>query len=282
MTANQLQNAANIESARHNAAVEEETAYHNREIENVEQERNRINQDWNTFQEEFSQRQQDWKEQYDAMYLEFQQANEERKRELESEMNEINRLSAEADATFKQKQTEYNEAMLALKAQADYEISRHNKELEGIQFLEWQTQDKWVEYQNWANIEHVGIEKEKLKQNWTKIENDQVINFEKLAREDVRLGLEREQFEWNKSYQEHLLMNQDLDLFLQEGRNKMQHELNKSEEFRNYASGVSQAAQALFQGVSLFTPKIGSKSNLKTLSQGVKYGKEIAEALLFK
>lgn len=109
MTSNQIANAANLEQARHNAATEEETVRHNKEVESIDRQKNEITKNYN-------ENQYNLQSQYNEKYLEYLNASDTRKAELESQLNGIKQMQADADAVYKSEMTAYNNRLLEIES----------------------------------------------------------------------------------------------------------------------------------------------------------------------
>lgn len=94
MTANQIANFGAQEQQRHNTISEEETQRHNTESENLQRQMNEITSVYN--QNKIANEK--W---YNEKYIEYLNASEQDKVVLESELNRIREIQAEADRQYK-------------------------------------------------------------------------------------------------------------------------------------------------------------------------------------
>jgi hypothetical protein len=200
MTANQIAAASVRENQRHNEAYEAETERHNLRQESIDEERNDIQESWNNQSLQL----QDW---YNTKYIEYLNADMEKKYELEKDLADIKRQQQDLDEWYKNEMARLQQ--MDILNQSNYrdemaKISAFNSELQAKRdYYEAQKTESYI-----TDLE----EKRKLLQQElddkrANIEHNYELGLISAEQRKNELALAQKEFdlkqrEWNEAYKD--------------------------------------------------------------------------------
>lgn len=214
MTANQIANASNIEQARHNNVMEQETERHDRETERIS-ELVAANNAW--YQRETAALQ----DRYNVANLALQKAQGDRKLDLQAEMQDIQSKMNDATINYNNRRLELSEELNTInkdynEAQAKWLLEVNpeliSKELEykkrANEIAETRTSNDYV-----TAMKKIQTERERNLQDYE-------VKFGQLSQEAQRISLAQEMWETNKLLAESNVSYNEARTELTETQNK--------------------------------------------------------------
>lgn len=195
MTSNQIAYAGFNETVRHDKAMED-----------ISNETNRINADRNRYEEEYRRRLNDIQENYNTKYLEMQEAQGQRKLDLQQELNWIEWQKTNIDSSYKANMAQIAEQNAKVNERNQVETERYQKALNDLGFsrneIEAQLaniRNKQVEYEKYWNDNQIRIQDFNALVNKQKIDNDYSLGLIRTEIESVRNELQKELQEYQEA-----------------------------------------------------------------------------------
>lgn len=195
MTSNQIAYAGYNETVRHDKAMED-----------ISNESNRINADRNRYEEEYRRRVNDIQAEYNTKYLAMQEAQGQRKLDLQEELNWIEWQKTNIDSSYKANMAQIAEQNAKVNERNQLETERYQKTLNDLGFsrneIEAQLaniKNKQAEYERYWNENQVRIQDFNALVNKQKIDNDYSLGLMRVEIENVRNELQKELQEWQEA-----------------------------------------------------------------------------------
>lgn len=195
MTSNQIAYAGYNETVRHDKAMED-----------ISNESNRISADRNRYEEEYRRRVNDIQQEYNTKYLEMQEAQGQRKLDLQQELNWIEWQKTNIDSAYKSNMAQISEMNAKVNERNQIETERYQKALNDLGFsrneIEAQLaniKNKQIEYEKYWNENQIRIQDFNALVNKQKIDNDYSLGLIRTEIESVRNELQSELQEWQKA-----------------------------------------------------------------------------------
>lgn len=183
MTANQIAYLSAQEQVRHDKVYETETSRHNQRMEEIEADKNAIQQESNALQAGLGAEKNRIQEDYNKWFAKWTEASGRTKLELEAEGNAIQRRKTDVEEAYRIRANEIESMRIGTIVAQNAETKRHNKELEYLQSTSvWNDQwwrEKELEYKehqldltNQWKVTEFQIARDRLDQEGVKITAD--------------------------------------------------------------------------------------------------------------
>lgn len=195
MTSNQIANAANVETHRHNVESEE-----------ISKRANDIQEQRNLYEREYRAEANAITERYNEKYLEMQNAQGQRKLDLQQELNWIEWKRTSLDEQYKANMMSIAERETDIKNKSQIETERYQKALNDLGFtkneIEAQVANlkaKQLEYDKYFRENELRIQDFEALVNKSRVDNEYSINLMRVENEQVRNELQAEMQEYQKA-----------------------------------------------------------------------------------
>lgn len=195
MTSNQIAYAGFTETVRHDKAVEE-----------LNSESNRIQADRNRFEMEYRNRLNDIQEEYNRKSLELQEAQGQRKLDLQEQLNWLEYRKTNIDAEYKANMAQINERNSQTMARNQSETERYQKTLNDLGFAKNEIEaqlanikEQQVKYEKYWQDNQVRIQDFQALLNKQKVDNDYSLGLMNVEVQNVRNELQKELQEWQEA-----------------------------------------------------------------------------------
>lgn len=195
MTSNQIAYAGFNETVRHDKAMED-----------INSEANRISADRNRYEEEYRRRVNDIQEEYNRKYIAMQEAQGQRKLDLQQELNWIEWRKTNIDSSYKANMAQIAEQNAKVNERNQIETERYQKTLNDLGFshneIEAQLaniKNKQAEYEKYWNENQVRIQDFNALINKQKVDNDYSLGLIRAEIDQTRNELQKELQEWQEA-----------------------------------------------------------------------------------
>jgi len=195
MTSNQIAYAGFTETVRHDKAIEE-----------LNSESNRIQADRNRFEMEYRTRLNDIQEEYNRKSLELQEAQGQRKLDLQEQLNWLEYRKTNIDAEYKANMAQINERNSHTMARNQAETERYQKTLNDLGFAKNEIEaqlanikEQQVKYEKYWQDNQIRIQDFQALLNKQKVDNDYSLGLLNVEVQNVRNDLQKELQEWQEA-----------------------------------------------------------------------------------
>jgi hypothetical protein len=207
--ANKLQGAYNAELSRHNQMIEEESVRHNTETENIAKDTNTIEKRKLNETTRHNATMELIQQEYNGIYKQMQQADQARKKELETRLAELEQEKVAAENVHKANMDKLTKEQNDLVARRDAETARHNKVVEAndatltnISYLQEQNQERRTENEALYREQAINISEEANKIRRNEVNNNLYLGLQNLDVNAARVNADIQQVQGNLQLQQ--------------------------------------------------------------------------------